>query len=217
MYGQNDSNVLGNKYAYKSYIVPVSLIVYGLTCWGNNGLPSSQLVYEFRNNNFNYFKTPIDDYMVFAPCAIMYGLDLFKVKSRSDLINQIVITAKSMALSLAVINVLKYTTQISRPDGSADNSFASGHSAAAFTLAEVLHQEFKNKPWLYISGYAAATSVASMRILNNKHWLSDVLVGAGLGMAATKLVYATHKNRWKLGRNLLPTLGSNQVGMLYKF
>jgi membrane-associated phospholipid phosphatase len=191
--------------------------VYGLICWGDNCFPSSKEVYRFRNEHFNNFNTSIDDYLVFAPSLALIALDAFKVKSKSDILNQGLINAKSVGLSLGIINILKYSTQVTRPDGSADNSFASGHSAAAFTFAEILHQEFKDKPWVYMSGYAAATGVAGMRILNNKHWFSDVLVGAGIGMAATKLIYATHAYKWKMGKNISPIIQSNQMGFIYKF
>lgn len=216
-YAQTDSISINKPSSYKSYILPASLVAYGLICWGDNGLPSSRQIYNYRKEHYQNFNTSLDDYMVFAPSVALIALDAFKVKSKSDILNQSLITAKSLVLSLGIINILKYSTQVTRPDGSADNSFASGHSAAAFTFAEVLHQEFKDKPWVYISGYAAATSVAGMRLLNNKHWFSDVLVGAGIGMAATKLIYATHAYKWKMGKNFTPIIQSNQMGFIYKF
>lgn len=214
---QNDSVYKHQSSVYKPYIAPASLVLYGLVCWGDHGFPSSIEIAKFRNENYNSFSTSIDDYLVFAPGAALVALNVCKVKSRSDILNQGIITAKSMALSLGIVNILKYTTQVTRPDGSANNSFASGHSAAAFTLAEVLHQEFKDKPWTYISGYAAATSVAGLRILNNKHWFSDVLVGAGIGVLATKLIYTTHTYKWNMGKKVTPIIQSNQMGLLYTF
>jgi membrane-associated phospholipid phosphatase len=121
-------------------------------------------------------------------------------------------------LTLGLVNILKYSTQVLRPDGSAKNSFPSGHTSFAFTLAEVLHQEYKDKPFIYISGYALATTVGAMRILNNKHWFTDVMVGAGIGMAATKLIYATHQYKWKMNKGVfLPIIGGNQAGFIYQF
>jgi membrane-associated phospholipid phosphatase len=68
-----------------------------------------------------------------------------------------------------------------------------------------------------MSGYAVATSVAGIRILNNKHWFSDVLVGAGIGMVATRLIYATHAYKWKMEKKVMPIIHSNQMGFLYTF
>lgn len=216
-FAQNDSIYKHKSSLFKPYIAPASFILYGLICWGENGLPSSREIYNFRNVHYNKFNTSIDDYLVYATGLAIVALDLCKVKSKSDWLNQGLITAKSMALSLGIVNILKYSTQVTRPDGSADNSFASGHSAAAFTLAEVLHQEFKDKPWIYAGGYVIASSVAGMRILNNKHWLSDVLVGTGIGMAATKLIYATHAYKWSGAKKIRPIIQSNQMGFMYTF
>jgi membrane-associated phospholipid phosphatase len=216
-FAQTDSIFIHKSVSYKTYLIPAGLVAYGLICWGDNGLPSSRQVFNFRNEYYQNFNTSVDDYLVFTPSVALIALNAFKIKSKSDLLNQGLLTAKSMALSLSTINILKYSTQVSRPDGSADNSFASGHSAAAFTLAEVLHQEFNDKPWIYMSGYAVATSVAGIRILNNKHWFSDVLVGAGIGMVATRLIYATHAHKWKMEKKVTPIIHSNQMGFLYTF
>lgn len=40
-----------------------------------------------------------------------------------------------------------------------------------------------------MAGYATATTVASFRVLRNRHWLADVLFGAGVGIGSTELVY----------------------------
>lgn len=215
---QSDSSFYNKKYGYKSYVIPAALVIYGLTNFNNNGFPSSQTIKEYRNKNFADFNNSADDYLVFAPEVILLGLDLLKYKSSSNFANQTAITAKSVALCLGVVNILKYSTQVTRPDNSANNSFPSGHTAFAFTLAEVLHQEFKNKPLIYLTGYTIATTAATMRILNNKHWFTDVLVGAGIGMAATKLIYATHQYKWKMNnKGFIPIIGSNQAGFIYKF
>ena len=215
---QNDTTFYNKKYNYKSYIVPTVMVAYGLTTFNYNGFPSSISVKNYRNENFKDFSNISDDYISFAPGLLMLGLDLFKVKSTSNFANQSVITAKSVILTLGVVNILKYSTQVLRPDGSAKNSFPSGHTSFAFTLAEVLHQEYKDKPFIYISGYALATTVGAMRILNNKHWFTDVMVGAGIGMAATKLIYATHQYKWKMNKGgFLPIIGSNQAGFIYQF
>ncbi len=215
---QSDSSFYNKQYNYKSYIVPTLLVAYGLMSFNNNGFPSSLAVRKYRNENYGTFDNSADDYIVYTPGLLMLGLDLFHVKSKSDFANQTVITAKSIALSLGVANIIKYSTQVLRPDGTAENSFPSGHTTFAFTLAEILHQEYKNKPLIYISGYTIATAVGVMRLLNNRHWFTDVMVGAGIGMAATKLIYATHQYKWKMNKGgIFPIIGSNQAGFIYKF
>lgn len=214
----DSAHFYNQKYGIKSYIIPAVFVAYGLSSLNDNGFPSSISVRKYRNENYGNFENSADDYIAFAPGLLMLGLDLFHVKSTSNFANQSAITAKSIILTLGVVNILKYSTQVLRPDNSSENSFPSGHTSFAFTLAEVLHQEFKDKPLVYISGYALATTVGAMRILNNRHWFSDVMVGAGIGMVATKLIYVTHQYKWKMNnKGFLPIIGSNQAGFIYQF
>ncbi|MFA9213262.1 MAG: phosphatase PAP2 family protein [Candidatus Methylacidiphilales bacterium] len=215
---QSDSIYQNKKTSFKKYVIPTLLITYGISSFNNNGLLSSIAVKDFRNEHFSQFNTSIDDYLVFAPGLLILGLDAFKIKSSSNFINQAAITTKSVILSIGVVNILKYSTQVMRPDNSTENSFPSGHTAFAFTLAEVLHQEFKDKPLVYISGYTIASAAGAMRILNNRHWFTDVMVGAGIGMISTHLIYATHQYKWKLNKGgFFPIVGINQAGFTYKF
>jgi membrane-associated phospholipid phosphatase len=60
----------------------------------------------------------------------------------------------------------------------------------AFTGAELLRREYGEEyPWVAVAGYAVAIAVGAMRICNNRHWLGDVLAGAGLGIMSVTLVY----------------------------
>jgi len=45
-------------------------------------------------------------------------------------------------------------------------------------------------PLLSYTGYLAATAVAAIRIMKNRHWLNDVVAGAAIGIISTKLAYA---------------------------
>ncbi|MFR6416073.1 MAG: phosphatase PAP2 family protein, partial [Alistipes shahii] len=77
-----------------------------------------------------------------------------------------------------------------RPDGSSRNSFPSGHTATAFMTATMLHKEYGHRsPWYSIGGYTVATLTGVTRQLNNRHWMSDIMVGAGIGILATELGY----------------------------
>ena len=77
-----------------------------------------------------------------------------------------------------------------RPDSIDNNSMPSGHTTLAFISATFLFEEFKDVSiWIGVAGYSIATATGVIRMLNNKHWMSDVFVGAGLGILVTELTY----------------------------
>jgi membrane-associated phospholipid phosphatase len=114
-----------------------------------------------------------------------------------------------------IVRVLKNSTDVTRPGGTNHQSFPSGHTAQAFVAATFLHKEFGDKSvWYSIGAYTMASTVGALRIMNNKHWISDVLAGAGIGILSTNMAYATHKYKWGKRPNLvaLPTY-SNGPGI----
>ncbi|MES2780276.1 MAG: phosphatase PAP2 family protein [Bacteroidota bacterium] len=217
-FGQDTTH---SEVSIRKYIAPVVLITYGVWCTGDKGFPSSKRVQNFRSENFAGFNTSIDDYLVFAPAAGVYALDLFNVKSAHDPLNQTILFAKTSALTLITVYGLKYLAKEHRPDGSNDYSFPSSHTAFAFAYATVLHEEFKDESvWVSVAGYSAATAVGTLRIANNEHWFNDVLVGAGIGILSTKLVYLTHqhkyKSNWPKKSALLPNIGNRYYGVMWQ-
>ncbi len=88
------------------------------------------------------------------------------------------------------VQVSKSTTHVWRPDGSNYHSFPSGHTATAFMTATMLSKEYGHlSPWVSVGAYSVATTTGLMRMANNKHWLSDVMVGAGVGIISTEFGY----------------------------
>ena len=74
-----------------------------------------------------------------------------------------------------------------RPDSPKHNSFFSGHTATAFTGAELVRIEYG---WGYgAAAYAMATSVGFLRVYNKRHWVGDVLAGAGVGILCANAGY----------------------------
>ena len=61
------------------------------------------------------------------------------------------------------------------------NSFPSGHTSTIFSIATVFARQYKNKPLIAIACYTTASLVGLTRIIENRHWASDVIAGAGLG------------------------------------
>jgi len=88
------------------------------------------------------------------------------------------------------VETLKKSTHELRPDGSDYFSFPSGHTATAFMGAEMLYQEYKDVSiWYGISGYIIASGTGAFRVYNDRHWLTDIAAGAGIGILSTKAAY----------------------------
>ena len=150
------------------------------------------------------FKTGIDDYSQFFGPVMVAGLKLGGVEGRSDWPRLMASAAMSYGIMAGLVNTIKYTAKEMRPDGSTANSWPSGHTATAFVGATMLHKEYglTRSPWYSVAGYAVATATGVMRVLNNRHWVSDVMSGAGIGIMSTELGYALSDVLFK-GRGLL--------------
>lgn len=146
---------------------------------------------ELRTDYLPTFSYHYDDYLQFAPAALAYGLKLCGVEGSSSWGRMMLSNGLSMGLMLSTVYVVKYGIGRLRPDGSTHNSFPSGHTAMAFTAATILHKEYgvTHSPWWSVAGYTMATVTGVSRALNNRHWLSDVVVGAGVGILSTELGY----------------------------
>jgi len=138
------------------------------------------------------FKTGIDDYTQFFGPAMVVGLKLGGYEGRSDWPRLLSSAFMSYAIMAGFVNGIKYTAKEMRPDGSTANSWPSGHTATAFVGASLLHKEYglTRSPWWSVAGYGVATATGVMRVLNNRHWISDVMSGAGIGIMSTELGYA---------------------------
>ena len=138
------------------------------------------------------FKTSIDDYTQFFGPVMTVGLKVGGVEGRSDWPRLLASSALSYGIMAGFVNGIKYTAKEMRPDGSTANSWPSGHTATSFVGASILHKEYglTRSPWYSVAGYGVATATGIMRILNNRHWISDVMSGAGIGIMSTELGYA---------------------------
>lgn len=138
------------------------------------------------------FKTGIDDYTQFFGPALTLGLKIGGVEGRSDWTRMLASAGMGYAAMAIMVNSIKYTASEMRPDGSTANSWPSGHTATSFVGATILHKEYglTRSPWYSIAGYGVATATGVMRVLNNRHWVSDILSGAGIGILCGELGYA---------------------------
>lgn len=182
----------------KNTIIPVSLITYGviglnnpkLKRW-NTGIRSEVL--EHINTKYR-----ADDYFQYVPGLAVYIIDDAGLKAKHSFWDRTAILAGSFFLRSVVVKTLKNTTGVMRPDSSFTTSFPSGHTSMAFLGAEFLWQEYKDHTiWIGIAGYAIASTVGILRVINNKHWMTDVIAGAGVGLLSTKVSYYAFE-RFKL-------------------
>ena len=164
------------------------------------GLASAQVLLPFNQyetqeeiqEHLPLFHTRVDDYLIWAPTVGLAALLVARVPARQARLSRLLGTvAVAGALTGVLVQGLKKTTAHLRPDGVGHNSFPSGHTAQAFVGAAILDCEFRDSaPWVGPAAYTVATSVGVLRMLNNRHWQSDVLVGAGLGLAVGQVVCA---------------------------
>lgn len=133
--------------------------------------------------------TTIENYLQYTPMAEMYLFDALGVKHQNNAFDQTKYLIITQLASGIVVHVLKTTTNVTRPSG-AGGSFPSGHTTLAFAGATVLYHEFKDTdPWVAYSGFAIATATGYLRLTNRKHWLPDVVTGAGIGILTADVVY----------------------------
>jgi membrane-associated phospholipid phosphatase len=207
--------------SFRTVAAPALLIGYGVSATGERGFPvSSRDVYRARQTYFSGFRTGIDNVTFALPALAVYGLGAAGVQGKHSLGQQTVLLLLSGALANGVSLGLKGTVGELRPDGTTPNSFPSGHTTNAFVAAEFLHQEYKHRSgWYSVAGYSVAGATGVMRMLNNRHWLSDVLAGAGIGMLSTKVVYLAYPWAYRkiTGRapdkvGLVPTFGAGGAG-----
>ena len=125
------------------------------------------------------FHSEVDNYTQFSGIALTAGLKMAGVEGRSSWPRLIASSLASYGVMAAFVNGIKYSAKEMRPDESTKNSWPSGHTATAFVGATILHKEYG----------LTRSPCGVMRVLNNRHWISDVLSGAGIGILSTELAY----------------------------
>lgn len=132
----------------------------------------------------------IENVIQYVPDASVLLLKACGLKSRHNWRDLAYLEAGSALLAFTINTGLKYSLDVPRPYGNVYNSFPSGHTVTAFVGAEMLRREYGSEyPAVAIAGYTVATGVGLLRMYNNRHWASDVLAGAGVGILSVSLMY----------------------------
>ncbi|WP_286920642.1 phosphatase PAP2 family protein [Flavobacterium sp. UBA4197] len=191
----NETDTLSKKtpenlaFNYKQLLIPAVLIGYGAIGLQNDGLQKLNRNIRSRVMKDIDKRITVDDFSQYTPALSVYVLNNLNIKGKNNLQNRSVILGTSMLIIFTSVTALKRCTNIDRPDDTR-YAFPSGHTAIAFAGAEFLFQEYKDKScWYGVAGYGIASITGAFRIYNNKHWLTDVTAGAGIGILSTKLAY----------------------------
>ncbi len=181
-------SVPAERFRVRQLILPTSLIAVGTFGVYNGWFGSVRT--DLRNDIGHmrgncYFHA--DDYLQYLPVAANVTMGMLGVKSRHSLKERLAVTATAYIAMGIIVNAGKYTVKERRPDSSARNSFPSGHTATAFMGAELVREEYGGIcGW---SAYAVATGIAALRLYNERHWLNDVIAGAGVGILSARIGY----------------------------
>lgn len=191
MYRHFDSVSYKKPFPAKSFILPGAMFLYGVTSIKTDAFQDiNESLKEEIWEDHPHKLVHIDNYLQFAPAVAVYGLNLAGIQGKHNLLDRSMIYLMSNIFLNVAVTPIKNITKEQRPDGSSYTSFPSGHTAEAFASAEFLREEYKDvSPWYGIGGYAVATATGLLRMYNNKHWMSDVVAGAGIGLASTRLAY----------------------------
>lgn len=213
-------------FSRRAFLVPATMIVFGAVAASSDGLRN--IDHNFKEELYTEHlpkRTRIDNILQFTPAASVYLLNMAGIKGKNNLRDRTMIFTMSMMIMNATVFTTKSLTQQQRPDGSNYSSFPSGHTANAFAGAEFLRREYADVSPLYgIAGYAVAATTGYLRIRNNKHWFSDVITGAGVGILSTDLAYFLYpKIKDKLFKSnkpatstvIMPTYSNGSFGLSF--
>ncbi len=212
-----------DKFSYKKMILPLSLITTGLIL--KNPSIQKSIHTEVQNIFGEHHEFKADDYCQYIPVAQLFLGNALGFESKNGYKQMFANGFISNAIVTATVLFTKNQFDDFRPDGTANNSFPSGHTTAAFNNATLLFLEYKNNNiWYATSGYLFATTTGVLRMANNRHWAGDVVTGAGLGIGIATAVY--YWNPFNFGKKQskqtsflsYPVINQNTygLGMIYQ-
>jgi len=199
--------------------------------------PISRDVYRFRNEHLwvqtvSPIATQFGQFYVPYSIAVLSCLDGVAFNDDERLETGL-LEVQAMFHSGIVVQVLKHLFGRSRPfidngksiwygprviikryEGggfSPYDSFPSGHTITAFSLAEVIAE--RERPWVGVVAYTCAGLCGISRLTQHDHFLSDVVLGGALGVAIGKFEVESHEKNYTIS----PTVGLGSAGVSIQF
>lgn len=176
------------KFNAKQLILPAALVAVGGFGVSNGWFCKmkgklNDKISDWRGDHYFHH----DDWIQYAPIVAYVGMGAVGIKSKHRIVERLLAGATAYAAMGIMTNVTKLAVDEKRPDSGALNSFPSGHTATAFMGAELIRLEY-GTPFA-IGAYTVATGIAFLRLYNSRHWLNDVLAGAGIGILSARIGY----------------------------
>lgn len=142
-----------------------------------------------------------------------YGIGKAVGNRKAALVGRDIVRAQ--ILSQVLVQTIKFSVRRERPDRSNNKSFPSGHSASAFATATVLQRHYGWK--VGVPAYAMGGYIALARMAWNRHHATDVVMGAGFGIASARTVtMSLGKSRFNVGVQPQPGGASLNFAKIYK-
>ena len=213
------------KFSDNKLIIPTICIGYGAISLFPTSLKQLNRSTRHETREHVVAGAVIDNYMQYSPAALVYGLNLLGVKGKHNFRDRSIIYGTSMLISTAIVYPAKHIIREWRPDSTDNLSFPSGHTTVAFASAHFMFREYKDtKLWLALLGYPVAALTGVYRILNDKHWVGDVVAGAGIGILSTEISYWLFPSISKLTNRIfkrnntafMPVWNGQQLGVAYR-
>jgi PAP2 superfamily len=131
----------------------------------------------------------------------LYGAGLWK--ENEEWRHRALAGVESTLVAWAFANLAKVVFGRERPDAQEGHeawfqdgrSFVSGDTTPAFAMAEAVSAAFDHTWWVTLPAYTAATAVGVGRMGRDRHWASDIVASAFLGIGTTKLFNSMHRQR----------------------
>ena len=165
----------------------------GIHCWGHDAIdvPVYQEFAHLREDKGVLKNTDVVlKYVPALPLIVDLGLGLTGVPSKYDLQDRFIEAGLASIVAGGTCLLMKNLISARRPDQTNYNSFPSGHTVLGFVGAELVRM---NYGWGWgLGAYVVASGVAFMRVYSGRHWLGDILFGAGLG------ILGAHVGEWLL-------------------
>ncbi|GAB6013057.1 phosphatase PAP2 family protein [Viscerimonas tarda] len=203
------------------FLVPTAFVSYGIACRFNKSFQQLDYSTHHEVSEHVHDNISVDDYTQFASTVAVFGLDIAGLKAKHSFKERVVVATTSHIVMLATVHTMKQSINVLRPDKSKNNSFPSGHTATAFAGARILHEEYGDYPLVYTMGYLVAAATGTLRVVNKRHWVSDVITGAGIGILSVEVGYImlpVFRNMFGIKSKdkrivVVPSIGTKQIGI----